>query len=158
VAIGHVQKAQEAFMKKLAIFAGAGFMVLGGMGSAFAQSSPMISGTPGSLFPEAAPHEIRYINGVPCRTILDPSNRDTRIPVACAGQVSGVVAPMAGEVVTTGSIAPAPVGPMMGAPVPVGSPDPYAAPHEIRTVNGVPCRTVLDPSNRDTRIPVACGQ
>jgi hypothetical protein len=46
----------------------------------------------------------------------------------------------------------------MGAPVPVGALDPYAAPHEIRTVNGVPCRTVLDPNNRDTRIPVACGQ
>jgi hypothetical protein len=68
------------------------------------------------------------------------------------------MAPMTGDVVTTGSIAPAPVGPMMGAPVPVGALDPYAAPHEIRTVNGVPCRTVLDPNNRDTRIPVACGQ
>jgi hypothetical protein len=149
--------AMEASMKKFAIFAGAGFMVLGGMGAALAQPSP-ISGTPGSLFPEAAPHEIRIINGVPCRTVLDPNTRDTRIPVACAGQVSGVAVPMAGDVVTTGSIAPAPVGPMMGAPVPMGSPDPYAAPHEIRTVNGVPCRTVLDPNNRDTRIPVACGQ
>ncbi|EIM29518.1 hypothetical protein [Microvirga lotononidis] len=144
-------------MKKLAIFAGAGFMVLSGMGAALAQSSPAISGTPGSLFPEAAPHEIRYFNGVPCRTVLDPSNRSSRIPIACAGQVSSVVAPVGGDVVSTGSIAPAPVGPMMVAPVPMGSPDPYAAPHEIRTVNGVPCRTVLDPNTRDTRIPVACG-
>ncbi|WP_262270716.1 MULTISPECIES: hypothetical protein [Microvirga] len=146
-------------MKKLAIFAGAGFMVLGGMGAALAQSSPAISGTPGSLFPDAAPHEIRWINGVPCRTILDPNTRDTRIPIACAGQVSGVVAaPMPGDVVSTGSIVPAPVGPMMGAPAPVGAADPYAAPHEIRYINGVPCRTVLDPNTRDTRIPIACGQ
>jgi hypothetical protein len=144
-------------MKKLAIFAGAGFMVLGGMGAALAQSSPAISGTPGSLFPDAAPHEIRFINGVPCRTVLDPSNRSSRIPIACAGQVSGVVAPMGGDVVTTGSIARAPVGPMMAAPVPMGSPDPYAAPHEIRYINGVPCRTILDPNTRDTRIPVSCG-
>jgi hypothetical protein len=69
-------------MKKLAIFAGAGFMVFGGMGAALAQPSS-ISGTPGSLFPEAASHEIRIINGVPCRTILDPKTRDTRIPIAC---------------------------------------------------------------------------
>jgi hypothetical protein len=64
-----------------------------------------------------------------------------------------------GDVVSTGSIAPAPVGPMMGAPVSgtPGSPFPYAAPHEIRTVNGVPCRTVLDPQS-NTRIPVACAQ
>jgi len=144
-------------MKKLAIFAGAGFMVLGGMGAALAQPSP-ISGTPGSLFPEAAPHEIRYFNGVPCRTILDPSDRSTRIPVACAGQVSGVAAPMPGDVVTTGSIAPAPVGPMMGGPVPMGAVDPYAAPHEIRYIDGVPCRTILDPNTRDTRIPISCGQ
>ncbi|QRM31501.1 hypothetical protein [Microvirga sp. VF16] len=142
-------------MKKFAIFAGAGFMVLGGMGAAIAQPSP-ISGTPGSLFPDAAPHEIRYINGVPCRTIYDHSSKQ-RIPIACAGQVSGVVAPVAGDVVTTGSIAPAPVGPMMGAPVPMASPDPYAAPHEIRVINGVPCRTVYDPQSGG-RIPVACGR
>ena len=144
-------------MKKLALVAGAGLMALGAIGSASAQ--PVLeSGTPGSPFPYAAPHEIRTINGVPCRTVFD-YNSQTRIPVACAGQaVSGVAAPLpAGDVVTTGSIAPAPVGPMMGAPM-VASPDPYAAPHEIRTINGVPCRTVLDPNTRDTRIPVSCGQ
>jgi hypothetical protein len=143
-------------MKKLAIFAGAGLMAFGVIGSASAQPSPY-SGTPGSLFPEAAPHEVQIINGVPCRTIYDHSSKQ-RIPIACAGQVSGVVAPMVGgDVVTTGSIAPAPVGPMMGAPVPYASPDPYAAPHEIRTVNGVPCRTVYDPQSGG-RIPIACGR
>ena len=141
-------------MKKLAIIAGVGFMALGG--AALAQPSPY-SGTPGSLFPDAAPHEIQFFNGVPCRTILDPSNRNTRIPIACAGQVAGVAAPVTGDVVTTGSIAPAPMGPMMGAPVPYASPDPYAAPHEVRTVNGVPCRTVYDPQTGG-RIPVACGR
>ncbi len=52
------------------------------------------------------------------------------------------------------------MGSMMGAPVSgtPASPFPYAAPHEIRTVNGVPCRTVLNPNDRDTRIPVACAQ
>lgn len=148
-------------MKKLAIFAGAGFLALGAIGSASAQPVPN-SGTPGSPFPYAAPHEIRTINGVPCRTILDPNTRDTRIPVACAGQaVSGVAAPLpAGDVVSTGSIVPAPGAPMMGGNVSgtPGSAYPYAAPHEVRTVNGVPCRTVLDPNTRDTRIPVDCGQ
>jgi len=141
-------------MKKLAIFAGAGLMAFGMIGTASAQPSP-ISGTPGSLFPDAAPHEIQYFNGVPCRTILDPNTRDTRIPIACAGGVA--VAPMAGDVVSTGSIAPAPMGPMMGGPVPYASPDPYAAPHEVRTVNGVPCRTVYDPQTGG-RIPIACGR
>jgi len=145
-------------MKKLAIFAGAGLMAFGIIGSASAQPSP-ISGTPGSLFPDAAPHEIRYFNGVPCRTILDPSNRNSRIPIACAGQVSGMVGPVAGsDVVTTGSIGPAPVGPMMVAPAPGLAADPYAAQHEIRYFNGVPCRTILDPNTRTTRIPLACAQ
>ena len=145
-------------MKKLAIFAGAGLMAFGIIGSASAQPSP-ISGTPGSLFPDAAPHEIRYFNGVPCRTILDPNTRNTRIPIACAGQVSGMVGPVTGsDVVTTGSIVPAPVGPMMVAPAPGLAADPYAAQHEIRYFNGVPCRTILDPNTRNTRIPLACAQ
>jgi hypothetical protein len=145
-------------MKRIALIAGAGLMALSGVGTAVAQP---VSGTPDSLFPHAAPHEIRWINGVPCRTIFDYGSK-TRIPVACAGPMAGVsAAPMAmeGDVVSTGSIAPAPVGPMMGAPVSgtPNSPFPYAAPHEIRTVNGVPCRTVYDYSSK-TRIPVACAQ
>ncbi len=145
-------------MKRIALIAGAGLMALSGIGTAVAQP---VSGTPDSPFPYAAPHEIRWINGVPCRTVYDQTSK-SRIPVACAGPVAGVsAAPMAmpGDVVATGSIAPAPVGPMMGVPVSgtPASPFPYAAPHEIRTVNGVPCRTVLDRQS-NTRVPVACAQ
>ena len=145
-------------MKRIALIAGAGLMALSGIGTAVAQP---VSGTPDSLFPHAAPHEIRWINGVPCRAVYDHSSK-TRIPVACAGPVVGVsAAPMAmdTDVVATGSIAPTPVGPMMGAPVSgtPASPFPHAAPHEIRTINGVPCRTVYD-HNSNTRIPVACAR
>lgn len=42
-----------------------------------------ISGTPDSLFPDAAPNEIRFINGVPCRTVLVEGS-NVRVPVACA--------------------------------------------------------------------------
>jgi hypothetical protein len=45
-----------------------------------------VSGTPDSAFPYAAPHEIRYINGVACRTILQ--NNGVRVPVACVGASS----------------------------------------------------------------------
>jgi hypothetical protein len=45
-----------------------------------------VSGTPDAAFPYAAPHEILYVNGVPCRTIsLD---NGTRTPVACVRQSS----------------------------------------------------------------------
>jgi hypothetical protein len=143
---------------KIALIAGAGLMALAGIGTAVAQPA---SGTPNSPFPYAAPHEIHWINGVPCRTVYDQTSK-TRIPVACAGPMAGAAAaPMAmdSDVVSTGSIAPAPVGPMMGAPVSgtPASPFPNAAPHEIRTVNGVPCRTILDPQT-NTRVPVACAQ
>jgi hypothetical protein len=145
-------------MKRIALFAGAGLMALSGIGAAMAQP---VSGTPNSPFPYAAPHEIRWINGVPCRTVYDRTTK-SRIPVACAGPVAGVTGspmPMGGDVVSTGSIVPAPAGSMMGVPVSgtPTSPFPYAAPHEIRTVNGVPCRTILDPPT-NTRVPVACAQ
>jgi hypothetical protein len=146
-------------MKRIALIAGAGLMALSGIGSAVAQP---VSGTPDSPFPYAAPHEIRWINGVPCRTVYDRTS-NSRVPVACAGPVAGVMGapmPMEGDVVSTGSIiAPAPSAPMIGAPVSgtPASPFPYAAPHEIRTVNGVPCRTILDPQT-NTRVPVACAQ
>jgi hypothetical protein len=45
-----------------------------------------VSGTPDSAFPYAAPHEIRDINGVACRTILQDNG--VRVPVACVGQSS----------------------------------------------------------------------
>jgi len=145
-------------MKRIALIAGAGLMALSGIGTTVAQP---VSGTPDSPFPYAAPHEIHWINGVPCRTVYDRTS-NSRVPVACAGPVAGVMSapmPMEGDVVSTGSIAPAPVGPMMGAPVSgtPASPFPYAAPHEIRTVNGVPCRTILDPQT-NTRVPVACAR
>ncbi|MBB4040967.1 hypothetical protein GGR34_002626 [Microvirga flocculans] len=158
-------------MKRLAILAGAGFVVLGGIGAAIAQPAP-VSGTPDSPFPYAAPHEIRWINGVPCRTVYEPGS-GARVAVACAGPVAGVNAPMApagpmarmpGDVVTTGSIrpapmGPAPMGPVMGVPASgtPASPFPYAAPHEIRWINGVPCRTVIEPGS-GARVPIACAR
>jgi hypothetical protein len=45
-----------------------------------------VSGTPEAAFPYAAPHEILYINGAPCRTIS--RDNGTRVPVACVGQSS----------------------------------------------------------------------
>jgi hypothetical protein len=148
-------QAQETSMKKFAIFAGAGLMALGTIGAASAQPA---SGTPNSPFPYAAPHEITTINGVPCRTVLHPDN-NTRVPVACASPMAGMTPVAQGDVVSTGSIAPAPGSVMMGGSV-SGTPDsafPYAAPHEIRTINGVPCRTVLH-RETNTRVPVACAQ
>lgn len=66
-------------MNYLAILASAGLLVLGSTGIAQAQAS----GRPGSPFPYAAPHEVRTINGVPCRTVSAP-NGNRRVPVACA--------------------------------------------------------------------------
>ena len=74
-------------MKRIALIAGAGLMALSGIGTAVAQPA---SGTPNSPFPHAAPHEIRWINGVPCRTVYDYTSK-SRIPVACAGPVSQVL-------------------------------------------------------------------
>jgi hypothetical protein len=41
-------------------------------------------------------------------------------------------------------------------PDPRFAPFPYAAPHEVRTFNGVPCRTMYDPAT-GTRVPIACA-
>ena len=134
-------------MKTLKILATTGFMMLGTVGLAQAQTS----GTPGSLFPNAAPHEIQTINGVPCRTVLDHASNQ-RIPVQCAAP-SGMVGM---DPMTTGSVL---VAPRTGAPV-SGTPAsafPTAAPHEIRMINGVPCRTVLV-QGTDTRVPVECAR
>ncbi|QRM30432.1 hypothetical protein [Microvirga sp. VF16] len=134
-------------MKTATIIASAGLMMLGAIGSAQAQTS----GTPGSPFPNAAPHEIQMINGVPCRTILDRQS-NARIPVQCASS-AGIVGM---DPTTTGSVL---VGPPAGAPV-SGTPAsafPTAAPHEIRTINGIPCRTVLVPGT-EQRVPVECAR
>lgn len=142
-------------MKALSILAGTGFMILGSLGVAQAQPS----GTPMSPFPNAAPHEIQYLNGVPCRTVLDHGSNQ-RIPVECAGP-TGFVGMAPGmepgmDPVATGSILPAPLpgGVVSGTP---GSIFPNAAPHEIRYINGVPCRTVIVPGTQ-SRVPVECAR
>jgi hypothetical protein len=70
-------------MKRIAMLAGAGLMALGSIAPVAAQPNP-IQGTPGSLFPYAAPHEIMFVDGVPCRAVYD-STTNSRVPVACAG-------------------------------------------------------------------------
>lgn len=134
-------------MKRFTFIASAGLVMLGTFGLAQAQTS----GTPASPFPDAAPHEIRTINGVPCRTVLD---RETgaRIPVQCAGP-TGMIGM---DPTTTGSVL---VSPPAGAPA-AGTPAsafPNAAPHEIRVINGVPCRTVLVQGTNE-RVPVECAR
>jgi hypothetical protein len=132
---------------KTTIIASAGLMMLGALGLAQAQTS----GTPGSPFPNAAPHEVQMINGVPCRTILDRESNQ-RIPVQCASS-AGMIGM---DPTTTGSVlvAPGARAPVSGTPA---SAFPTAAPHEIRVINGVPCRTVLI-QGTDQRVPVECAR
>jgi len=135
-------------VKTLSIIASTGLMVLGTIGLAQAQ----VSGTPNSPFPNAAPHEIRTINGVPCRTVLDRESGQ-RVPVQCAAP-AGMVGM---DPTSTGSILMGP--PAGGAPI-AGTPNsafPTAAPHEIRVINGVPCRTVLVQGTSE-RVPVECAR
>jgi hypothetical protein len=135
-------------MRILTTAAGVACLALGALGSAQAQ----VSGTPTSPFPDAAPHEIRTINGVPCRTVLDKGT-NTRVPVQCAAQggMMGLSPAMTGSIMNS---APVTTGAVSGTP---GSAFPNAAPHEIRTINGVPCRTVLVPGT-DERVPVECAR
>ncbi|WP_414473174.1 hypothetical protein [Microvirga sp. M2] len=134
-------------MKTLSIIASTGLMVLGTIGLAQAQ----VSGTPNSPFPNAAPHEIRTINGVPCRTVLDRESGQ-RVPVLCAAPTGMVgLDPMA-----TGSILVAPPAGAAVSGTPVSA-FPNAAPHEIRVINGVPCRTVLVQGTNE-RVPVECAR
>ena len=120
-------------MKSFAVLAGTGAMILGSLGVAMAQPAPL-SGTPGSPFPYAAPHEVR--DG--CRT-EHLQGTTSRVPVECA------------EPLSTGSVVTGPGQPMMSGPGVTGSVDPYAAPHEIR--DG--CRTVLI-QGTTSRVPVGC--
>jgi hypothetical protein len=140
-------------MRTLSILVSAGLLTLGGLAAAQAQPNP-IQGTPGSLFPYAAPNEVQIINGVPCRTIL--VNGSTRVPVQCAGAVAaGTFEPG-----TTGSIrVEEPSGQAISGRAISGTPGslfPYAAAHEIRMINGVPCRTIL--VDGITRVPVECAR
>jgi hypothetical protein len=141
-------------MRTLSILVGAGLLALGGLATAQAQQPNSIQGTPNSLFPYAAPHEIQIINGVPCRTIL--VNGTTRVPVQCAGAVA--TGPF--EPATTGSIrATEPSGQAISSQVISGTPGslfPYAAPHEVQIINGVPCRTLL--VDGIYRVPVECAR
>lgn len=145
--MAHASPTEEVSLKIATILASTGLMMLGTIGLAQAQ----VSGTPNSPFPNAAPHEIRTINGVPCRTILEQSSNQ-RIPVQCAAP-TGIVGL---DPTTTGSVL---VAPSAGARV-SGTPAsafPNAAPHEIRVINGVPCRTVLV-EGTDQRVPVECAR
>jgi hypothetical protein len=134
-------------VKTLTIIASAGIMMLGTIGLAQAQTS----GTPNSPFPYAAPHEIQTINGMPCRTILDRASNQ-RIPVQCASP-EGMIGL---DPTTTGSVlvTPSTAAPISGTP---NSAFPTAAPHEVKMINGVPCRTVLV-KGTDQRVPVECAR
>jgi len=131
---------EEVSLKTATIIASAGLMMLGTLGLAQAQTS----GTPGSPFPNAAPHEVQTINGVPCRTILDRAS-NTRIPVQCAGP-DGVIGI---DPTATGNI---PVPPPYGM-LPYGFPG--AAPSEIQIINGFKCRTEFIEETGE-RLPVEC--
>jgi len=129
-------------------------MTAAGFSAVNAQPNP-IQGTPNSLFPDAAPNEIQFINGVPCRTVL-VQGTNMRVPVKCAGQVAtGTFDPG-----STGSIRVEEGGRVMSGRAISGTPDslfPYAASNEIRIINGVPCRTILvDDTN--IRVPVECAR
>jgi hypothetical protein len=136
-------------MTVYSIVSSVGLLALSGIGAAHAQTA-VVQGTPGSPFPHAMRHEIQMINGVQCRTMYDRQLR-VRVPVACAGTVS---VPRV-EVTATGSTqAGAAAGVRLtGTP---GSLFPYAMPHEIQMISGVPCRTMYDPQRR-ARVPVACA-
>jgi hypothetical protein len=136
-------------MKHFAIFAGAGLMALSSIGSAGAQ--PPVSGTPSSPFPFAAPHEVQTIDGRACRTVFDDRTQ-RRVPVECVepGTTGSVVLPEP-RLVTDGTTTGTAVS---GTP---GSPFPFAAPHEIQTINGRQCRTVFD-DRTQKRVPVECVQ
>lgn len=137
-------------MRSISIFATAGLATVCSIGFVQAQQPNRIQGTPNSVFPYAAPNEVQIINGVPCRTVL-VGGTNTRVPVECAGPVAtGTFEPS-----VTGSIrVEEPSGQQIsGTP---GSLFPYAAPNEIRIINGVPCRTVLVEGN--TRVPVECAR
>ncbi|MGO4526547.1 hypothetical protein AB4097_16990 [Microvirga sp. 2MCAF35] len=119
-------------MKTLSVAAITVFMTFGSVSFAQAQGSETLY----SPFPDAAPHEIRVINGVPCRTILD-RNSGARIPVQCAGPTA------------TGNI---PVSPPYGLP-PYGFPG--VVPSEIQIINGFKCRMEFIEETGE-RLPVEC--
>jgi hypothetical protein len=141
--VSRIAKQRRTPMKGLILLFGA-TVAVGMSGSAFAQAS----GTPNAAFPMAAPHEIVWVNGVPCRTVRSGDQREI---VACAEPGStGTIATVPAPSVATGMATGVPAS---GTPA---SPFPTAAPHEIVYMNGVPCRTVLN--NGEQRRIVACAQ
>ena len=133
-------------MNRLTALTGAGLMALGITGVAQAQAP--VSGTPTSPFPNAAPHEVTTINGRQCRTVYDDRSQG-RVPVECVG-------PSAGAMVMPDPrmVAPQTTGAVSGTSA---SPFPYAARHEVQTINGRQCRTVYD-DRLQRRVPVECVQ
>jgi len=126
------------------VLASVALTTIGGIGLAAAQ------GTPGSPFPYAARHEVQMFNGVPCRTVYNRQLK-TRVPIQCAGEVH---VPRV-DVGTTGSTG---AGIATGVPITggAGALFPYAAAHEVRMFNGVPCRTMYD-RQLQARVPIACA-
>lgn len=119
-------------MRISTVLTGAALIIAGGIGLAAAQSSAD-HGTAISPFSHAAPHEVQYFNGVPCRTMY-VRRMSARVPIQCAGDVHVPVV----DVHTT------------------GSPFPYAARHEVKMFNGVPCRTMYV-RQRNARVPIQCA-
>ena len=141
-------------MRIVTLSIAAGLLTCGSL-AAQAQPNP-VQGSPGSLFPDAAPNEVQIINGVPCRTVLIKGS-NLRVPVQCAGPVAtGTFEPS-----TTGSIRVEAGGGRMISGRPLsGTPNaffPDAAPNEVQIINGVPCRTVLVQGS-NLRLPVACAR
>ncbi len=144
-------------MRMLTTVIATGLLTFVGFAAAQAQQPNPIQGTPGSLFPDAAPNEVQIINGVPCRTVLIGGS-NVRVPVKCAGSVAtGTFEPSA-----TGSIRVEEGGGRMVSGRPIsGTPNalfPDAAPNEVHIINGVPCRTVLVGGSGNVRVPVACAR
>jgi len=124
--------------------------------AAQAQPNP-VQGTPGSLFPNAAPNEVQIINGTACRTVLVQGS-NLRVPVQCAGPVAtGTFEPS-----TTGSIrVESGEGRMISGRPLSGTPNAYfpnATANEVQIINGIPCRTVLVQGSNYLRVPVACAR
>ncbi|MCG7393835.1 hypothetical protein MHY87_13050 [Microvirga sp. ACRRW] len=141
-------------MRTLTLLIGGALLTFAGLTSAQAQPNP-IQGTPSSLFPYAAPNEIKIINGIPCRTIL-VQGTNLRVPIECADRVAtGTFEPS-----STGSIRVEEGGGRDFAGRPIsGTPNaifPYAAPNEVQIINGVPCRTIL--VENSYRVPVECAR
>lgn len=143
-------------MRMFTTVSGVALIMFAGTGIAAAQPAP-VRGTPASPFPYAAAHEVQDFNGVPCRTMY-VSQLGRRVPIKCAGDVyvpkldAQAAATTTSPAVVPASGAAAAI-PVAGTPA---SPFPYAARHEIRMINGVPCRTAYA-KQLNARVPIQCA-